>query len=138
MPLNQDAWSYVSCQERSTAHKSVCYLQEPLSHRFQHLIYISITARSISIKFMHFMSSIYTTWHTKFEENQLRSFWNMHMRCWKLPNFSLYFSSLHWLKIIIWARKTTFSWINFFQIWNTNKGHSSLSSLKFWRCSSWI
>ena len=51
----------------------VGYLQEPLSHHFQPLIHISITTGPISIKFTYFMPAIYTTLHTKFEENQLSS-----------------------------------------------------------------
>ena len=35
---------------------------------------ISIITRPISIKFTHFMLTIYTTLHTKFEVNQLSSF----------------------------------------------------------------
>ena len=35
--------------------------------------HISITTGPISIKFTYFMPSIYTTLHTKFEENQLSS-----------------------------------------------------------------
>ena len=35
--------------------------------------HISITTGPISIKFIYFMPSIYTTLHIKFEENQLSS-----------------------------------------------------------------
>ena len=57
----------VSGQESHVHDTQVCYLQEPLSHHFQPLVSLSITAEPISIKFTYFMLSI----HTKFAGNQL-------------------------------------------------------------------
>ena len=63
----------VVCQRpRKSCGTQVSYLQEPLSHHFQHVI-SSITTGPISIKCTYFMPSIYTTLHTKFEENRLSS-----------------------------------------------------------------
>ena len=47
--------------------------------------HISITTGLISIKFTYFMPSVYATLHTKFEENQICSLWDM--RLWKLSDF---------------------------------------------------
>ena len=64
----------VVCQwPRKMCSTQVCYLQEPLSHCFQPLESLHITTEPISIKFTHFMPSIYMTLHTKFEENWLSS-----------------------------------------------------------------
>ena len=53
---------------------------------------ISITLGLIYIKFTYFMSSIYMTLHTKCEENQPSSLWDM---CsWKFPYFLHIFHDL--------------------------------------------
>ena len=95
------------------------HLQEPLSHFLQHLI--SLTTVLISNKFKYFMPSIYTTLHTKFQENQISS----------LRDTGFWFSShflLHTdLKITLSQEKIMFPWIDFLHIWYTNNAHSGLS-----------
>ena len=43
-------------------------------------------------------------------------------------------SSSHQFTITLSQEKTAFSWMDFFQIWHTNKALSGLSSPTIWRC----
>ena len=132
---DQDTWLCVSSQERRATYKCVIYriAKSPFS-----TLHISKTAKLISIKFIYFMPSIYTTLHTKFEENWISSTRYVFL---KIAQFSSHFLSWQQFKTITLSQeKTSFSWMNFFQIWFIlyNKVHSGLSSLKVWRCLSWI
>ena len=84
---------------------------------------ISIITWPISIKFTHFMPSVYTTVHTKFDEIDLVV---SKVCILKISRLSLYFySSLHGFKNLTLSQgKTTFLWIDFLQIWYTNKAHN--------------
>ena len=94
--------------------------------------HISITTGLIYINFIYFMPSTYTTLHTKFEDNWLSSLQDI--RFLKLPDS--HFSSLHRFNTILLSQKTTFSFIDFLQIWYTNKAYRGLSYTKVWRCLS--
>ena len=83
---------------------------------------ISITTESISIHFTYFMPSIYMTLHTKFEGNQPSNLLDMCSR--KLPQFLHIFLLCN---INMSQPKIPFSWIDFFQIWHTNKVLCGLS-----------
>ena len=77
--------SRVLVTKKDVRHTStVCYFTETAKSPFS-TPHTSITTTPISIKFTYFMPSIYTTLHTKFEENWISSLQDM--RFWKLPNF---------------------------------------------------
>ena len=66
----------VSAAKKDMRHTSVLFTgtaKSPFSTP-----HISITTGPISIKFIYFMPSIYTTLHTKFEENWLSSLQDIH------------------------------------------------------------
>ena len=70
-PCDSQSRHTVVCQwPRKPCDSQVCYLQEPLTRRFQLLIRISVTTGLIFIKFTYFMPSIYTTLCTKFKRNR--------------------------------------------------------------------
>ena len=97
--------------------------------------HISITTGPISIIFTYFMPSIYTWLYIpNFEENRISS---LRDKCfWKLQHFFTIFFFTPIYNNNFELRKTTFSWMDFFQIWYTNKVHSGLSSPKIWWCLS--
>ena len=108
----QNIQDEVVCQQpRMTCGTQVCYLQEPLSPRFQPLICISTTTGQ---NCTYFTPSIYTTSHTKLEDNLFSSLQDLFL---KIARFSSHFSSHHFRKQIL---KITFLRINFLQIWYTN------------------
>ena len=103
----------VVCQQpRMTCGTQVCYLQEPLNPRFQPLICISTTTGQ---NCTYFKPSIYTTSHTKLEDNLFSSLQDLFL---KIAQFSSHFSSSHHFRKQI--LKITFLQINFLQIWYTN------------------
>ena len=150
---HQDTLSCVSGQERHVAHKCVktqcCVSAAKKDVRHTSVLFtgtakypfstphISITTGPIFITFTYFIPSIYTTLHTKFSD-KYSSLWDMHF--WKLPNFLhiFFFFTTIYNNSNFEPRETTFSKMDFFQIWYTNKAHSSLYSPKIWRCYSSI
>ena len=122
----------VSAAKKDVRHTSVLFIITGTTKSPFSTLHISITTGPICIKFTYFMPSIYTTVHTKFEENQISGLWDI--RIWKLHNFFTFF--FFFAPICNNNFKPRKNWMDFFQIWYANKEHSVPSSPKIGTCLS--